>query len=204
MKTGDPDCLAATSLPRSETQEASATDLPNLETNTAKVAPITVPVLVLCLSHTVGTPVSQKGLSIPRPQLLCLPTVGLASEDKQAEVQAAKTAGDMWKAIGKDSWVVVPIASTSRPGTHAHAHSALHRYITLYEHALCEICMHLCSCLRYRYIHLKHMHDNYIRFSSDLGLCGGPLPLSLSLLLVPAALQLCKWHRSSTTQKSNI
>ncbi|DBA80252.1 hypothetical protein WJX79_002480 [Trebouxia sp. C0005] len=42
--------------------------------------------------------------------------VGLASEDKQAEVQAAQTAGDMWKAIGKDSWVVVPIASTSRPG----------------------------------------------------------------------------------------
>ncbi|KAL3145349.1 hypothetical protein ABBQ38_001606 [Trebouxia sp. C0009 RCD-2024] len=42
--------------------------------------------------------------------------VPLASEDKQAEVQAAKTAADMWKAIGKDSWVVVPIASTSRPG----------------------------------------------------------------------------------------
>ncbi|KAL3144958.1 hypothetical protein ABBQ32_003464 [Trebouxia sp. C0010 RCD-2024] len=42
--------------------------------------------------------------------------VPLASEDKQAEVQAAKTAADMWRAIGKDSWVVVPIASTSRPG----------------------------------------------------------------------------------------
>lgn len=45
-----------------------------------------------------------------------LAAVPLASEDKQAEVQAAKTAADMWKAIGKDSWVVVPIASTSRPG----------------------------------------------------------------------------------------
>ena len=43
--------------------------------------------------------------------------VGLAGEDKQAEVQAASTAAEMWKAIGKDSWVVVPIASTSRPGT---------------------------------------------------------------------------------------
>lgn len=47
--------------------------------------------------------------------MLC--AVGLAGEQKQAEVQAARTAGDMWKAIGKDSWVVVPIASTSRPGT---------------------------------------------------------------------------------------
>ena len=45
-----------------------------------------------------------------------LAAVPLASEDKQAQVQAAKTAADMWKAIGKDSWVVVPIASTSRPG----------------------------------------------------------------------------------------
>ena len=45
-----------------------------------------------------------------------LAAVSLAGEDKQAEVQAARTAGDMWKAIGKDSWVVVPIASTSRPG----------------------------------------------------------------------------------------
>lgn len=75
-------------------------------------------------------PVSQKSLSASCPEVLCLPTVGLASDDKQAEVQAAKTAGDMWKAIGKDSWVVVPIASTSRPGTdtHArmHARTALH------------------------------------------------------------------------------
>ena len=45
-----------------------------------------------------------------------LAAVSLTGEDKQAEVQAACTAGDMWKAIGKDSWVVVPIASTSRPG----------------------------------------------------------------------------------------
>ena len=46
----------------------------------------------------------------------CDVAVSLASDDKQEEVQAAKTAEDMWKAIGKDSWVVVPIASTSRPG----------------------------------------------------------------------------------------
>ena len=50
--------------------------------------------------------------------MLC--AVGLAGEHKQAEVQAARTAGDMWKAIGKDSWVVVPIASTSRPGITTH------------------------------------------------------------------------------------
>lgn len=52
-----------------------------------------------------------------RDECSLLAAVSLAGEDKQAEVQAARTAGDMWKAIGKDSWVVVPIASTSRPGT---------------------------------------------------------------------------------------
>ena len=54
---------------------------------------------------------------------LLLAAVPLAGEDKQAEVQAARTTADMWKAIGKDSWVVVPIASTSRPGE---SHSAMY------------------------------------------------------------------------------
>ena len=68
--------------------------------------------------------------------LLC--TVALAGEEKQAEVQAARTAGDMWKAIGKDSWVVVPIASTSRPGTlPADAHCLAHTSLLSHCHVLC-------------------------------------------------------------------
>lgn len=53
--------------------------------------------------------------------------MSLAGDDKQEEVQAASTAEEMWKAIGKDSWVVVPIASTSRPGTPCCASTALTR-----------------------------------------------------------------------------
>ncbi len=37
-------------------------------------------------------------------------------EAKRKKVEAAQTAEDLWKAIGVDSWVVVPIASVSRPG----------------------------------------------------------------------------------------
>lgn len=40
----------------------------------------------------------------------------LDSPEKRAAVQAAVTAADMWRAIGADSWVVVPIRSTTRPG----------------------------------------------------------------------------------------
>ena len=53
--------------------------------------------------------------------------MSLAGDDKQEEVQAASTAEEMWKAIGKDSWVVVPIASTSRPGLPRCASTALAR-----------------------------------------------------------------------------
>ncbi len=42
--------------------------------------------------------------------------IPLAGEHKQAELQEARTAEDMWKAIGADSWVVVPIQSAARPG----------------------------------------------------------------------------------------
>ena len=31
-------------------------------------------------------------------------------------MQGAGTAGDMWRALGADCWVVVPIQSTTRPG----------------------------------------------------------------------------------------
>ncbi len=110
-----------------------------METDTVKTAPNTVPVLVLCLITLWLTPVSQGSLSIPHPQLLSLPTVGLASEDKQAEVQAAKTAGDMWQAIGKDSWVVVPIASTSRPGKHGLDNCALRYTVYTPTHTMLSL-----------------------------------------------------------------
>ena len=42
--------------------------------------------------------------------------IPLAGSHKQAELQDARTAEDMWKAIGTDSWVVVPIQSAARPG----------------------------------------------------------------------------------------
>ena len=42
--------------------------------------------------------------------------IPLAGEHKQAELQDARTAEDMWRAIGGDSWVVVPIQSAARPG----------------------------------------------------------------------------------------
>ncbi len=42
--------------------------------------------------------------------------IPLAGEHKQAEVADAKTAEDMWRAIGDDSWVVVPIQAAARPG----------------------------------------------------------------------------------------
>jgi len=42
--------------------------------------------------------------------------IPLAGEHKQAELQDAKTAEEMWKAIGQDSWVVVPVESITRPG----------------------------------------------------------------------------------------
>lgn len=71
--------------------------------------------------HAVKDPymIVRKKSCMPRPCVVspsCLLAVGLASEEKQAEVRAATTAAEMWKAIGRDSWVVVPIASTSRPG----------------------------------------------------------------------------------------
>ena len=42
--------------------------------------------------------------------------IPLAGEHKQAELADAKTAEDMWRAIGDDSWVVVPIQAAARPG----------------------------------------------------------------------------------------
>eukprot|EP00891_Asterochloris_glomerata_P001301 jgi/Astpho2/1301/fgenesh1_pg.00024_%23_11_t len=42
--------------------------------------------------------------------------VPLAGDHKRAEIQSVKTAEDLWKAIGRDSWIVVPIDSTARPG----------------------------------------------------------------------------------------
>lgn len=42
--------------------------------------------------------------------------IPLAGEHKQAEIRDARSAGDMWRAIGADSWVFVPIASSARPG----------------------------------------------------------------------------------------
>lgn len=41
--------------------------------------------------------------------------IPLAGEHKQAELRDTKTAEDMWRAIGDDSWVVVPIQSAARP-----------------------------------------------------------------------------------------
>lgn len=42
--------------------------------------------------------------------------IPLAGEHKQAELQDAETAEEMWKALGQDSWVVVPVESITRPG----------------------------------------------------------------------------------------
>lgn len=42
--------------------------------------------------------------------------IPLSGEHKQAEIRDARSAGDMWRAIGADSWVFVPIASSARPG----------------------------------------------------------------------------------------
>lgn len=42
--------------------------------------------------------------------------IPLAGEHKQGEIQDALSAEDMWRAIGADSWVVVPIHSATRPG----------------------------------------------------------------------------------------
>lgn len=42
--------------------------------------------------------------------------VPLAGEHKQAELRDARTAEEIWRAIGTDSWVVVPIQSAARPG----------------------------------------------------------------------------------------
>ena len=42
--------------------------------------------------------------------------VDLSSAAAQARVAAATTAKELWQAVGRDAWVVVPIASTSREG----------------------------------------------------------------------------------------
>ncbi|GAB4814575.1 hypothetical protein N2152v2_001621 [Parachlorella kessleri] len=42
--------------------------------------------------------------------------VPLDSEDRRRQVAEARTAGDMWQALGKDAWVVVPIESSQRSG----------------------------------------------------------------------------------------
>ena len=42
--------------------------------------------------------------------------IPLAGEHKQAQLREARSAEDMWRAIGGDSWVVVPVQSAARPG----------------------------------------------------------------------------------------
>lgn len=42
--------------------------------------------------------------------------VPLGSARVQHAVAVAQTAEELWQAIGTDSWVVVPIASTANPG----------------------------------------------------------------------------------------
>ncbi|PSC68513.1 suppressor of RPS4-RLD 1-like isoform X1 [Micractinium conductrix] len=42
--------------------------------------------------------------------------VPLDGGERRAAAAAASTAGDMWKAVGTDAWVVVPVQSTTRPG----------------------------------------------------------------------------------------
>ena len=49
-------------------------------------------------------------------RILSSSAVPLAGDHKRAEIQAVQTAEDLWKAIGRDSWIVVPIDSTARPG----------------------------------------------------------------------------------------
>lgn len=84
----------------------------------------------------------------------CLAAVSLASDDKQEEVQAAKTAEDMWKAIGKDSWVVVPIASTSRPGQPSRA---LLRVDTRLSLCCKKWVLHESNCLLYRLLETRNI-----------------------------------------------
>ena len=48
--------------------------------------------------------------------------VPLAGDHKRAEIQSVQTAEDLWKAIGRDSWIVVPIDSTARPGGQGGSH----------------------------------------------------------------------------------
>lgn len=40
----------------------------------------------------------------------------LDSEERRAAAGAARTAEEMWQALGADAWVVVPIGSTTREG----------------------------------------------------------------------------------------
>jgi len=42
--------------------------------------------------------------------------IPLAGEHKQAEIQDATTAEEMWRAIGEDCWVIVSIDSSARIG----------------------------------------------------------------------------------------
>lgn len=42
--------------------------------------------------------------------------IPLAGDHKQSQIAEARSAEDMWRAIGTDSWIVVPIASAARPG----------------------------------------------------------------------------------------
>lgn len=54
----------------------------------------------------------------------CPPTVVLDSEERRAAAAGARSASDMWGALGTDAWVVVPIHSTTRPGEPASKRSA--------------------------------------------------------------------------------
>ena len=64
--------------------------------------------------------------------------IPLAGEHKQAQLREARNAEDMWKAIGDDSWVVVPIQSAARPG-----HTMEGTRLTL----VCPFLRSLCSVL---------------------------------------------------------
>lgn len=108
----------------------------------------------------------------------CVAAVPLAGEAKQAEIQAAATAEDMWKAIGKDSWVVVPIASTSRPGQLLSRQSRPRRS-TVHRAA----CVHV----------VNTVLDTYLRVATGM-------PKFESLKQLPRTARLC-FSRSDTQEK---
>ncbi len=128
----------------------TATKLPRVETNTVKVAPTTVPVLVLCLSHTVAdSSLTRKPKLTTLRFFACLQWGWrvMTSRPRCRQPRRRETCG---RPLARTAGLLFPLLL---PHAQVRTHACTQCFTKSHDiTSVCIVCS-LCSCLHYQYIH---------------------------------------------------